>query len=114
MEAAGKEFIEVHPICHYRESGLRGHTQICISALLIHRLLQKKARSAGIPVSSTMALESVQSIKAVETRDCNKISCGIWDEGDGAGWFDRRWAVTALGQFVRSGSVGGRGFALDR
>jgi transposase len=63
-----KSFIELRPIRHYKDNRVRGHVQICVWALLIQRVLQKKLDEAGIAMSSRMALESLRTIKVVETQ----------------------------------------------
>lgn len=62
-----KSFIELRPMRHYKDNRVRGHVQICVWALLIQRVLQKKLDEAGVAMSSRMALESLRTIKVVET-----------------------------------------------
>jgi transposase len=63
-----KSFIELRPMRHYKDNRVRGHVQICVWALLIQRVLQKKLDEAGIGMTSGMALESLRTIKVVETQ----------------------------------------------
>jgi len=63
-----KSFIQVRPIRHSKEARVRGHVQICVWALLIQRVLQKKLDEAEVSMSSRMALQSLRTIKAVETK----------------------------------------------
>lgn len=63
-----KSFIELRPMRHYKDNRVRGHVQICVWALLIQRVLEKKLDEAGIAMSSRMALESLRTIKVVETQ----------------------------------------------
>jgi len=62
-----KDFIQVRPIRHYKERRVRGHVQVCVWALLIQRVLQKKLDDAEVSMSSRMALQSLRTIKAIET-----------------------------------------------
>jgi len=63
-----KSFIELRPMRHYKDNRVRGHVQICVWALLIQRVLEKKLDEAGIAMTSRMALESLRTIKVVETQ----------------------------------------------
>lgn len=63
-----KSFIELRPMRHYKDNRVRGHVQICVWALLIQRALQKKLDEAGIDMTSRMALESLRTIKVIETQ----------------------------------------------
>lgn len=63
-----KSFIEVRPMRHYKENRVRAHVQICVWALLIQRVLQRKLDQAGIAMTSRMALGSLRTIKVVETQ----------------------------------------------
>jgi transposase len=63
-----KSFIELRPMRHYKDNRVRGHVQICVWALLTQRVLQKRLDQAGIGMTSRMALESLRTIKVVETQ----------------------------------------------
>jgi transposase len=70
-----KSFIELRPMRHYKDNRVRGHVQICVWALLIQRVLQKKLDEAGVGMTSRMALQSLRTIKVVETEvGPNKIA----------------------------------------
>jgi len=63
-----KSFIELRPMHHWKDNRVRGHMQICAWALLIQRVLQKKLDEAGFDMTSTMALQSLRTIKVVGTK----------------------------------------------
>lgn len=89
-----KDFIKVAPVYHWRYRRVKAHVFICVLALLLERLLERKLKDAHVDVSARQALEALKRIRVVSNRvghlelkyvtppteDLNKIlaACGTY------------------------------------
>jgi transposase len=60
-----KSFERIRPIYHWNERRVRGHVWVCVLALLLERVMQRKLDQAKLALSSEMALSSLRTIKVV-------------------------------------------------
>lgn len=63
-----KDFIKVAPVYHWRYRRVKAHVFICVLALLLERLLDRKLQEAKIKLSARKALEKLKTIKVVTNR----------------------------------------------
>jgi transposase len=63
-----KDFIKVAPVYHWKYRRVQAHVFICVLALLLERLLDRKLKEAKIDLSARKALEKLKSIKVVSNR----------------------------------------------
>jgi transposase len=63
-----KDFIKVAPVYHWRYRRVKAHVFICVLALLLERLLDRKLKEAKIELSARKALEKLKAIKVVSNR----------------------------------------------
>ncbi len=55
----------VRPVRHYRDRRIRSHVQICMLALVLERMIQKRLDEAGIEMEAPRALEELSSLRTV-------------------------------------------------
>ena len=63
-----KDFIKVAPVYHWKYRRVKAHVFICVLALLLERLLDRKLQEAQIELSARKALEKLKTIKVVSNR----------------------------------------------
>jgi len=63
-----KDFIKVAPVYHWKYRRVKAHIFICVLALLLERLLDRKLTEAKIDLSARKALEKLKTIKVVSNR----------------------------------------------
>lgn len=63
-----KDFIRVAPVHHWRYRRVKAHVFICVLALLLQRLLDRKLTEAKMDLSARKALEKLKTIKVVSNR----------------------------------------------
>jgi transposase len=63
-----KDFIKVAPVYHWRYRRVKAHVFICVLALLLERLLERKLNEANVDVSARAALEKLKKIRVVTNR----------------------------------------------
>lgn len=63
-----KDFIRVAPVHHWRYRRVKAHVFICVQALLLERLLDRKLKDAKIDLSARKALEKLKRIRVVSNR----------------------------------------------
>jgi len=63
-----KDFIRVAPVHHWRYRRVKAHVSICVLALLLERLLDRKLKEAKIDLSARKALEKLKKIRVVSNR----------------------------------------------
>jgi transposase len=61
-----KDVIEMRPIHHRTAERVQGHIFVASLALLIHRGIEKKLKSAGLDLSATEALIALKSLRVVD------------------------------------------------
>jgi transposase len=61
-----KDVIEMRPIHHRTAERVEGHIFVASLALLIHRGIEKKLKSAGLDLSATEALAALKSLRVVD------------------------------------------------
>jgi len=61
-----KEIMEMRPIHHRTAERVEGHVFVASLALLIHRGIEKKLKSAGPDLSATEALAALKSLRVVD------------------------------------------------
>lgn len=67
-----KSFEVIRPIWHRKDQRVKGHVFVCVLALLLDRVLQRKLYAANMNITSQMALESLRTFKAVATKVADK------------------------------------------
>jgi len=63
-----KDFIKVAPVYHWRYRRVKAHVFICVLALLLEKLLDRKLNEAKVDLSARKALEKLKTIKVVSNR----------------------------------------------
>ena len=63
-----KDLIEMRPIYHQRPKRVRAHIFVAALAFLLDRALEKKLKTAGVPMSSAQALEALRTMHVVDIR----------------------------------------------
>ena len=61
-----KDVIEMRPIHHRTAERVEGHIFVASLALLVHRGIEKKLKSAGLDLSATEALAALKSLRVVD------------------------------------------------
>jgi transposase len=64
--ASLKDVIEMRPIHHRTAERVQAHIFVASLALLIHRAIEKKLKSAGLDFSATEALAALKSLRVVD------------------------------------------------
>lgn len=64
--ASLKDVIEMRPIHHRTAERVQAHIFVASLALLIHRAIEKKLKSAGLDLSATEALAALKSLRVVD------------------------------------------------
>lgn len=64
--ASLKDVIEMRPIHHRTAGRVQAHIFVASLALLIHRAIEKKLKSAGLDLSATEALSALKSLRVVD------------------------------------------------
>jgi transposase len=64
--ASLKDVIEMRPIHHRTAERVQAHIFVASLALLIHRTIEKKLKSAGLDLSATEALSALKSLRVVD------------------------------------------------
>ena len=67
-----KDVLKIRPIRHYRESRVRGHVFVCVLALLLERLIEKKFQASALDLTAPAAFEKLLSLQRVQYRLFNK------------------------------------------
>lgn len=67
-----KDVLKIRPIRHYRESRVRGHVFVCVLALLLERLIEKKLHDAQLELTAPAVFEKLSSLQLVQYRLFNK------------------------------------------
>ncbi len=63
-----KDFIKVAPVYHWRYRRVKAHVFICVLALLLEKLLDRKLKEANVNLSARKALEILKNIRVVSNR----------------------------------------------
>jgi transposase len=63
-----KDVIKVAPVYHWRYRRVKAHVFICVLALLLEKLLDRKLKEAKIDLSARKALEKLKNIRVVSNR----------------------------------------------
>ena len=58
--------LEIQPVCHGSEPGVRGHTTSAVLALLLARLIERRLEMASKPQRERTALATLAGIDEVE------------------------------------------------
>jgi transposase len=87
-----KDLIEMRPIYHHRPNRVRAHIFVAALAFLLARALEKKLKTAAVPMSSAQALEALRTIHVVDIRVGAEIRRGVT-----AGNHQARQILAALG-----------------
>lgn len=61
-----KDVIDLRPIYHRSKARVQAHIFVAALAFLIHRLLEKKLKTAGVAMSADQALKSIRTIQVVD------------------------------------------------
>ncbi len=61
-----KDVIELRPIYHRTDPRVEAHIFIAVLAFLLHRMLEKKLKAAGLDLSATEALQVLRTVRLVE------------------------------------------------
>jgi transposase len=61
-----KDVIEMRPIYHHKDERVQAHIFVAALALLLHRAMEKKLKSAGVDLSATEALQALRSVRVVD------------------------------------------------
>lgn len=56
--------IRVRPVFHWKDRRIRAHVLICIIALVIERMLQRRLDDAGVDIEAPRALEELAAVRA--------------------------------------------------
>jgi transposase len=72
-----KDLVEMRPIYHRRAQRVRAHIFVAALAFLLARVLEKKLKAAGVPMSSAQALEALRTIHVVDIRVGAEIRRGV-------------------------------------
>jgi len=87
-----KDLTEMRPIYHHRPDRVRAHIFVAALAFLLDRALEKKLKTAAVPMSSAQALEALRTIHVVDIRVGAQIRRGVT-----AGNHQARQILAALG-----------------
>ena len=61
-----KDVIEMRPIYHRTDVRVQAHIFVATLAFLLHRVIEKKLKAAGLDLSSTEALQALRSVRVVD------------------------------------------------
>lgn len=61
-----KDLVELRPIYHYKEEGVRAHIFVAALALLLEQALEKKLKAARLPITARAALEALNTVRVIE------------------------------------------------
>jgi transposase len=61
-----KDVIELRPIFHHTDPRVEAHIFVATLAFLLHRLIEKKLKAAGLDLSATEALRALRTVRLVE------------------------------------------------
>jgi transposase len=61
-----KDVIELRPIYHQTDPRVEAHIFVAALAFLLHRVLEKKLKAAGLDLSATEALQALRTVRVVE------------------------------------------------
>ncbi len=61
-----KDVLELRPIFHQTDKHVQGHIFVAALAFLLHRMLEKKLKTAGLDLSATEARQALQTVRVVE------------------------------------------------
>src|SRR6266540_1409610 len=61
-----KDVIELRPIYHRTDPRVEAHIFIAALAFLLHRMIEKKLKAAGLDLSATEALHVLRTVRLVE------------------------------------------------
>ena len=61
-----KDVVELRPIYHRTDPRVEAHIFIAALAFLLHRMLEKKLKAAGLDLSATEALQVLRTVRLVE------------------------------------------------
>ena len=57
--------LEIRPVYHWSEDGVRGHVQSCVLAYLLVRLIEDRLQRAGLEPNARVALEKLAQIQRI-------------------------------------------------
>jgi transposase len=72
-----KDVLAMRPIYHQVESRVKGHIFVAALALLVQRLLERRLDDAGVDLSATQALQTVETVRLVNFRVDSKRRRGV-------------------------------------
>jgi transposase len=61
-----KDVIEMRPIYHHTDRRVQAHIFVAALAFLLHRMMEKKLKAAGLDLSATEALRVLRTVRLVE------------------------------------------------
>jgi len=61
-----KDVIEMRPIYHHTDARVEAHIFVAALAFLLHRMIEKKLKAAGLDLSATEALRVLRTVRLVE------------------------------------------------
>jgi transposase len=61
-----KDILKMRPIYHRNEERVRAHLFVAALAFLLDRALEKKLKTAGVPLSAAQALKTLETIHVVD------------------------------------------------
>ena len=61
-----KDVIEMRPIYHHTDARVEAHIFVAALAFLLHRMIEKKLKAAGLDLSATEALRVLRTVRVVE------------------------------------------------
>ncbi|MEW6046685.1 MAG: hypothetical protein AB1609_09430, partial [Bacillota bacterium] len=80
--------LEIQPVYHWSEPGVRGHITSAVLALLLARMIEQRLEAAGMPQRARTALSTLAEIDEVEID---------WEPAGCTGWPPERGAAPAVG-----------------
>jgi len=72
-----KDVLAMRPIYHQVEPRVKGHIFVAALALLVQRLLERRLDDAGVELSATQALQTVETVRLVNFKVDNKRRRGV-------------------------------------
>ena len=61
-----KDVLHMRPLFHQSEERVRAHIFVAALALLIHRVLERRLKSAGLDLSATDALNALKTVRLID------------------------------------------------
>jgi transposase len=72
-----KDVLALRPIYHQVETRVKGHIFVAALALLVQRLLERRLDDAGVDLSATQALQTVETVRLVNFKVDDKRRQGV-------------------------------------